>query len=337
MIISAEKLWTLDACELRAFYEQRYEPKSITPLRMLYQAVEAGISDSDPEQAAKDECMRIASSKDLQVEHLNRFMTIRHIGYLGGIISLALQSRLGILRKVSSVELDGFTWESGLFETREGVRHRIELVSHLDDDRLRASAHSWRVVGELAALETPLTLTCVVIGAQRGGRRHSEWSKGLLHPHHHGLRFSRRNKKTAGFSDNWEKVWREHRSEISTEKWLESMSADGVLDDLIISREIPYKEDSRIEKAKRDMLIATRAKVSENSPMRRSSCDDFGGCPYGFSCWSATPKTPGGLPHLYSIRDMPDAKPTKGKSPQDTAVSPHPVPAAPVEQGHLRA
>jgi hypothetical protein len=305
MILSAEQLVTLDACQLRCFYDQRYVAKSITPLRMLYAALEAGLLDSEPEQAAKDACMRLASTRELQVEHLNAFMTIRHIGYMAGIIAVALRDRLGALQKVQyRTDLD---WESGLFENLEGKRHRIELVSYLDDDRLRASAHSWRVIGELAALEAPLTLTAVVIGAQRGGRRHSEWSKGLLHPVNKVLRFAPRNQKKAGFNDAWTKVWREQQSEIATEEWLSAMKADDVLESLIISREIPYREDNRIATAKRDMHRAEIMipRLTENSPMNRGACDAWGGCPYALCCWNPTPVSPGELPKLYQVRGTP--------------------------------
>lgn len=307
MILNAETLVTLDSCQLRCAYEQKYVPKSITPLRMLYAALEAGLLDTEPEQSAKDECMRLASTRELQVEHLNAFISIRHIGFLAGIIAVALRDKLGILTRVPMRETDDFVWESGLYQSQEGL-HRIELVSHLDDDRLRSTAHSWRVVGELVALEAPLTLTAVVIGAQRGGRRHSEWAKGLLHPINKGLRFARKNQKNSGFGDTWEKVWREHRSEINTERWLQGMKDDGMLEDLIISREIPYNpDDNRMALAKRDMRMATFAVegVSESSPMSRGACDDWGGCPFAFACWSPTPKTPSDLPHLYSLLGTP--------------------------------
>jgi hypothetical protein len=307
MILSSEKLSCLDACERKFAYQQKYDSKLISPLGVLYAAVEAGIVDADPEQAAKDATMRAAAHKEIILTEINRWTTVRHIGYLAGIIAVALQDRLGALKRVNTLQGDDFDWESALFETASGVKHRIELVSHFDDDRLRAAAHSWRVIGELAALQTPITLTAVVIGPQRGGRRHSEWAKGLLHPSNKALRFAPRSAKKAGFNDSWEKVWREHRSEISTEKWLDALRQDGVLDSLILCREIPYKaEDNRMTVARRDMVFATYAMegASENSPMRRSSCDDWGGCQFAHSCWSATEATPADFPQLYQIRGM---------------------------------
>jgi hypothetical protein len=102
-------------------------------------------------------------------------------------------------------------------------------------------------------------------------------------------------------------VWREQQSEIATEEWLSAMKADDVLESLIISREIPYREDNRIATAKRDMHRAEIMipRLTENSPMNRGACDDWGGCPYALCCWNPTPVSPGELPKLYQVRGTP--------------------------------
>jgi hypothetical protein len=309
MILSAELLDGYDRCERRFAFNQKYDPKIISPLGVLYAAVEAGIVSSDPEQAAKDETMRIASRKDILLTEINKFTTVRHVGYVAGIIAVALQDRFGAFSPVPDTD----TWRSGLFKTQSGKHHRIELVNTWDDDRLRACAHSWRVIGELAALEAPLTLTAVIIGPQRGGRRHSEWSKGLLHPVNKALRFAPRSAKKTGFNDSWEKVWREHQGEISTAKWLSAMKQDEVLDSLIISRDIAYNaDDNRMVAARREMeyLAVAMEGSYERSPMRRSSCDETGrgACVWQNVCYSPTEASPTDFPELYQIRGTPDAE-----------------------------
>lgn len=323
MRLSARMLDDFDSCERKFAYLQKYEPRLISPLGMLYAALEAALVASEPEEAAQDACMSIAARKELILSDLNAFTTIRHTGFLAGVIAVALREKLGILKKCDITP----NWESALFETEGGTRHRIELVSHFDDDRLRACAHSWRVVGELAALQTPITLTAVVIGSHRGGRRHSEWTKGLLHPSNAVLRFARRNKSREGFNDAWIPVWREHRSEISTEKWIAAMKQDGVLDSLILSREIPYRDDHRMEQARRDMDFFAIAMEGgyERAPMRRSSCDDWGGCQFAHVCWHPEEATPADFPALYAIRSAgtPATAPASGKPELDTAASSH--------------
>lgn len=300
-MLSAEKLHYFDTCPRKYAFTQGYESKIISPLGLLYAALEVGICADEPEQAAKDRTLEIAKEFELDAGEHNRFLVVRHVGFLAGIISMALRERLGILAPVTPTK----DWESALFETQAGVRHRIELVSAFDDDRLRQSAHSWGVIGELAALEKPLTLTAVVIGAHRGGRRHSAWSKGYLHPQNHTLRFARRGQK--GFSDGWDEVWRDHRTEISTEKWLEAMKSDAALDGLILSREIAYNaSDARMIAARKEMRILEKEMGSarEDSPMRRSSCDEVGrgACPFQSVCWSPVDVTPDQLVHLYRKR-----------------------------------
>ena len=302
-MLSSKLLEIYDRCERRSAFERSYEPRSITPLGLLYAAVEAALGQPDPEQSAKDETLRIAKSREIITDQ-NAFMVTRHIGFLAAILVTVLQSRLGQLTRVPATE----EWESNLFSTPSGDRHKILLVSALDDDRLRAAAHSWSVIGELVALQSPLTLTAVVIGSQRAGKRHSAWAKGYIHPKFATkLRFRERGAKEDGFGNGWLTVWREQRGEISTEKWLSTMAEDGVLDSLIISRTIPFNtEDNRMKIARRDMLsIADKINdARESSPMRRSSCDEIGhgACPFQNICWNATETDPSQLPQLYRSR-----------------------------------
>lgn len=307
MTLSAEVLDSWDRCERRFAFAQKYDSTLISPLGLLYKAVESALVAPDPEQEAKDATMRVASTHDLILTELSSFLTVRHVGYLAGIIAVALRERLGTMERVPATP----EWESGLFESESGTRHRIELVSHFDDDRLRSAAHSWRVIGELAALRAPLTLTAVVIGPQRGGRRHSEWTKGFRHPANRALRFAPRSAKKAGFSDGWLKVWRDMET-IPTARWLGQMRQDGALESLIVSREIAYHpDDNRMVAAQAEMrqIEAMMKTASESSPMRRSSCDEFGGCSFQTVCYSPTPVTPADFPQLYQIRDTPEEAP----------------------------
>lgn len=308
MTLSADKLDTYDRCERRFAFDRIYETKLISPLGLLYRAVEEAVVSDDPEQAAKDATMRVGSTHDLILTEISNFFTIRHVGFLAGIIAVALRERIGPLIRVESTP----DWESALFEAESGKRHRIELVSHFDDDRLRAAAHSWRVIGELAALETPLTLTAVVIGPQRAGRRHSEWTKGLTHPVNRALRFAAR-RKSSGLGEGWGKVWRE-QTDIPTARWLTQMKQDGVLENLIVSREIGYREqDNRMVAAKREMgeIAYSMEFASVKSPMRRTSCDEFGGCPFAPCCYSPNGQKPEDFVHLYHVKSASGATKTK--------------------------
>jgi len=300
MILNAEILDTFDRCPRKLAFSQKWEPRAISPLGLLYTAIESALISPDPEQSAKDETLRIAKSREISTDQ-NAFTVTRHIGFLAAILVTVLQSRLGQLTRVPATE----EWESNLFSTPSGDRHKILLVSALDDDRLRAAAHSWAVIGELVALQSPLTLTAVVIGSQRAGKRHCAWAKGYIHPKFATkLRFRERGAKEDGFGNGWLTIWREQRGEISTEKWISTMAEDGVLDSLIISRTIPFNaEDNRMKIARRDMLeIGEKIKSArEDAPMKRCSCDSVGhgACVWQSVCWSPTETSPDQLPQLY--------------------------------------
>jgi hypothetical protein len=305
MIISASQFDIFDRCSRRLGLEKTHEPRSISPLGLLYAGIEGGILTGRPLDAIR----AITAEKDVTCGDLAAMSTVRHVGFMAEVISLALRRKLGQMTRLLDTRFGKHQWRSNLFETAKGELHRIVLVSYLDDDALRSFAHGWGTVGELTALGRDLTLTAVVIGASRGGRRHSHWTKCFQHPVQKScLRFGRRKGgKAEGFTNAWREVWRE-ATDIPANVWLDKMIADDVLGDLIQSRRIPYRtEDHRIVTAKSDMLkiLPQMEKASPDDPMRRHSCDDpiRGRCPWAFACWSPIPVEIDDLPHLYRRRE----------------------------------
>lgn len=306
MILTAQLLDTFDRGGPRRYaFERDYEPRSITPLGLLYAAVEGSLTSSDPVQGAKDAIMERTQRLDVNAGDLSPISAVRHVESMAEVIALALRAKLGRASRVEPVKLGEHEWQSNLFECR-GELHRIILASHMDDDSLRSFAHAWGTIGELAALERALTLTVVLIGSQRGGRRHSPWAKGFLHPVQKALRFAPR-KKDDGFTQNWKTCWRE-QTEIKAETWLERMRLDEMLEELVVSRKIQYRgDDERMRKARVDILLLAEEmyRASASAPMRRSACDEIGRgpCPFQAVCYSVTPITPEDLPGLYRRRE----------------------------------
>ena len=284
--------------------EREWESRSISSTGLLYAGIEGGVLTGQ----SLDAIRAITAVKDVTCGDLAAISVVRHVGFLAEVISLAIRRKLGQMSRLQNVEFGKHQWSSNLFETSKGELHRIVLVSYLDDDALRSFAHGWGTVGELAALQRDVTLTAVVIGASRGGRRHSHWTKCYQHPIQKScLRFGRRKGgKAEGFTDSWREVWRE-MTDISAGVWLDKMQADDVLGDLIQSRRIPYRaDDHRILTAKSDMLkiLPQMEKASPDDSMRRHSCDDpiKGQCPWAALCWSPTLVDIDDLPHLYQRR-----------------------------------
>jgi hypothetical protein len=306
--LSSRDLDIWDRCERRYAYERDWEPRTISPLGLLYKAMEGALPESIPEETAKSLALKIASKMELQVTALEPYAVATHVGWLAGIISTFIRAKLGILMPAPSNERDGYEWTPGTFEDASGLRHRFVLVDHWDDDRLSAEAHSWATIGELAATGRPLTLHAIVIGAHRGGRRHSAWSKGYLHPQNHSLRFARRKGgKHAGLTGDWQEIWREKMPQVSTEKWIQGMQEDGVLVELVISRPVKLDtSDRRLLAAQREIVQIQKdmEAATVEAPMRRSSCDETGRgpCPFQPICYSPVEVTPADLPHLFSPR-----------------------------------
>ena len=237
MILESRLYDVFDRCSRRLGLEKTHEPRSISPIALLYAGIEGGLLSGDPLNAIR----AITAEKDVTSSDLAPMSVVRHVGFMAEVISLALSRKLGQMSRPVDVDFGPHQWRSNLYETAKGL-HRIVLVSYLDDDALRSFAHGWGTVGELAALERDVTLTAVVIGASRGGRRHSHWSKCYQHPIQKScLRFGRRKGgKAEGFTDNWREIWRE-ATDIPASVWLDKMQADDVLGDLIQSRRIPYR------------------------------------------------------------------------------------------------
>ena len=313
LLLSAPLYTTFDSCPRRYALESTHETLSISPIGLLYAGVEGGLVAPEPCSGSIDACRAVTAVKDVDSGQLAAISAVRHIGFMAEVVALALVRRFGRFRRLAPESFGKHQWQSNLFESKHGL-HRILLMSSLDDDALRGYAHGWGTLGELAALQRDVTLTAVVVGPQRGGRRHSHWTRCFQHPvQKSALRFARRKGgKASGFTDQWREVWRE-ATDISAATWVDRMEADDVLDDLIRTHLVPYRaEDYRIEQAKRDMLkiLPQMERASVDDPMRRTSCDSvFGPCSWSAYCWAPSEVTLGDLAHLY--REKPTEEPER--------------------------
>ncbi|MHB1952134.1 MAG: hypothetical protein ACYCOU_00175 [Sulfobacillus sp.] len=304
MILSSSLLDTFDRCPRRYQFERQYESTSITPLGLLYAAVEGSLTASGPLEGARSVILERTARLDVNAGDLSPLSAVRHVTATAEVIALAMRKRFGQAKLLEPISLGEHQWKSRLFEMKDEL-HRVILAGYMDDDTLRSYAHSWGTMGELAALERPLSLTLVIVGTQRNGRRHSHWARAYQHPiQKSSLRFASR-KRDDGFTSAWKMVWREQTG-IAAETWLERMASDDVLGDLIVSRRVKYDgADARMVQARRELIqIVPEMAASVDPmrlPMRRSSCDEVGrgACPFSPCCYSPTPVTPEELPGLY--------------------------------------
>ena len=132
-----------------------------------------------------------------------------------------------------------------------------------------------------------MQIVVAVLGPHRDGKRHSHFTKGLMHPKNGKLRFRKKsNSTTTEFKDTWQKVWREDYAGITSHDWLSAMAEDGVLKESLFILNVPVPEEDEIQRLlgmielKLEML-RNGASIPEPS---QSLCDYPMRCPYIICC-----------------------------------------------------
>ena len=294
VVLNAERLATEELCPRRRFWTEKYAQLRVSPLRALYMALDAGLRTAhDPEKAAESELLSLARSPGLDIVGGDVYAIAMHYTKLAGILALALRSLSDApWRPVDPIPLSrGGTWHSALYDTGDEHPRRVVLVDRWTDDRAMEERMGWRTLGEVCALNRPVVLCGIVIGASHQGRRHSHWTLCRLAPHTNVVRFIRKM-GSDGFSPSWRKVQREDL-DIPTETWLTKMREDGCFRDLVHKVKVPVPANRPVYMAQ--MLRMARDMASHRAlpPIRLAGC--FGWSPCNFLKACHTPTTPESL------------------------------------------
>lgn len=295
-MISAEKIVTLETCPRRFLWIGTYSTR-VSPIRALYMALDAGLrTDRDPERAAENELLALASAPGLDVVGGNPYAVAMHHAKLAGILAAALRSAWSEpWTPVEPVPLPGGgEWRSAAYRTGDGQIRRIALVDRWSDDRKQQEISGWRTVGEVCALGKPLLITAVTIGASQDKRRHSAWTRCWRHPRNRTFRFQRKT-STEDFSKTWATAWREDAG-ISTAEWITQMRADGCMSDLVHTVQVPVPKGREAYLGELARLANEMASLPEVPSMRLAGCHGFSPCPFLGVCPSADPEKYGFLP-----------------------------------------
>jgi hypothetical protein len=278
-----------DRCPRAAHWSQSWESNLLHPNEALRRAIEEALlhDGDDPGQYAGDSIMTMAAERGLDTSG-NKYECAMHNAALADIIVTVLRSG-GPWARPEDRKVKSFTWVSGVFVEPSGTRlSRVICVDRWNDERKLSEMHAWRTLGEQAAYGLPMTLTVVLVGQRREGRHHSPWSKGFLHPRSRNLRIAKRSGEK--FDGNWIQCWREEQENISRDKWLDAMRADGVMHDVLFDVEVPAPDPAFMSKigrlAERKMEAITGAK--EIPPPNISVCDWPTKCQFATSCWEFT-------------------------------------------------
>lgn len=294
-----------DRCARLPYLLQRWRPPAIRPTEALYEAIETGLTaeGNSPWEVAEQALYDLATTRGLDSNQTDVLSEAEHLSSLASFITYVLRPE-GPWKRPDPMGLtDGSIWNPVSFlDASETHLRRIVLCSRWDAYRMVEEEHDWRTL-EGSIYGVPMDLVVVVLGQERDGRRHGPLSKGWRHPVSKTLRFRKRD--GGDFDGNWEKVWRE-RGDFSKEEWLDAMSDDGVLTDVVQVHTVQASNrdwcDIALKKLER---IRKATQPPEESP---SMCfDRIHPCPFRSCCPRGVEPSPemGFLHHTHVASNIP--------------------------------
>jgi len=293
-MISAEKIAVSELCMRRAAWTSRYATR-VSLMSALYRALDAGLkAEKNPDQAAANELLTIASSPGLDIYGGDVYAIATHYSWLAAILSQCLRnafrapwSNWGVEEATIGTE----RWQSGLYDAGDGIPRRIVLVDKWSDDRKASEQRGWRTLAETVMLGRSISVTAIEIGASRQKHRVSPWTRCYRHPRNDVFRFRRIN-SDEDFSRAWKATWRED-SGITTAEWLAKMQKDGVLDCVnTINVPPPARRDDFLSRMRE--IASEMERSAENPPMRLAGCHDVvhGSCAFIAVCHGSREPVP---------------------------------------------
>jgi hypothetical protein len=125
----------------------------------------------------------------------------------------------------------------------------------------------------------------IILGANRDGKRHGYWSKGLRHPVNKKLRFRKKTDVSVGFKSTWATIFREDYDDIPTADWLSAMYKDGVLEDsaFSVTVDVPTKE------ARQHVLDLAARKLDRLMSLKTVPDEQYTGCSWPTKCTFISP------------------------------------------------
>lgn len=291
MPATAEIYSTFETCERKGIWGKKFARPRLDGSEALRRAIKAGLTETEREDfgiVAGEAMMDLCATRGIDTNTTNVYDSAIHHASLADILTTTARRSDGEAWLVPEPSKSG--WESSCYLNPSGTAlRRIVLVSSWSDERHYAECRSWYTLGEIAAYELPMQLCVFVIGSQRDGRRHSPWSKGLLHPSNRKLRFRKKsNTSTEGFKDTWARVWREEHDEIEVSTWLQAMLDDDILRDVsfVVDVAVPPQEHLNVIRKQMDSIQKRMEGISALPEVKRSPCDYPIPCQFRECCHS---------------------------------------------------
>lgn len=286
---TADLLTNLECCSRKGYYSRDWEPNRLTGVEMVQMALRAAfLSDrEDYNELAGETVMELGSDRGMNTNSHQVYGSCQHHAVLSDLLSTAIRGKQAPWGAPETLDGETYQWESGaLLDPSGAFLRRVILASSWSEERHFAEVNSWRSIGEVAHYGLPMQQVVAVLGPHRDGKRHSPFTKGLIHPRSGKLRFRKKSQSTStDFKDSWDRIWREDRAEITNHEWLSAMESDDVLKEHLFTVEIPVPSASDIGRI-RDMaarkLERLREMTSEPEP-NLSTCY-LPQCPFVICC-----------------------------------------------------
>lgn len=295
---SAESLQAHDRCDRLSFLRKSWERNILHPHDILRRSIEAGLEseDGDCGQSAGDESMTLCTERGIDIKQADQYGAALHGSALADLVAWVVRGQNGPWIHPEDVRAGKEPWISGAFLEASGTRlRRVVAVERWSDERALAESHAWYNIGEVAIYQIPLILVVIVLGQRRDARWHGPWSRAWTHPVNSALRMRKRSGE--GFSGKWRPIWREE-TDYSRELWLDTMTNDGILGDVIFEVEIPVPGEQSLSKIRHlaESKLAEIRKTVELPSPHPSVCDWPIPCSYRDACWNfETPSTRNGF------------------------------------------
>lgn len=286
---SADLLQRDDRCQRSAHYSLNWDSPRLTPNEVLRRAVDEGLVsfEDDPGDLAGSRVMELFSMRQIETKQCQLYDLGLHFATLADILVTVLRKKMTYERPEDGV-IGNHAWTSGAWLDGDGTRLRVlRIVDRMTEERLASEKHSWSVIGEHAAYGMPVTMTVVVIGQQRDGKHLSPWARGYLHTvGTQNLRFRKRDGSGLAGA-GWKSVYREEADHLSRDKWIDSMQADGVMQDVMFDVDIPLLPKEALAKIKNlaEKKLNRIHSVKETPELSPSQCDWPTPCGYRLACW----------------------------------------------------
>lgn len=287
----ASQIQTFESCPRKFFWKQSWEPRRLSPIDAVRRAISTALLDTertDRGELAGETVMEIAADRGLLRPYKSdwaAYDAATHAACLADILTTYLAGVTECPWQRPEA-LPG--WSPLCFLERSGLRlARIVLADYWDDDRAASEAHSWYSIGEIAQYRLPMTLYVLAVGPNRKGKRHSYWTKGLLHPMNRTLRFAKRGSNSGGkktaFSESWRVCWRENHDQISREKWLDAMRLDGVIEECAIKVNLDVPGELQVQRVL-DVIARKREAMSRASTDATLPDPNYSACSFPRPC-----------------------------------------------------